>query len=582
MEEVDDEEFGIPPLFGDIEYEVGNLHDLDIDDDGKGIYQGKVYASKEDCQIGFAIYAIKNQFHFKQTRTKWNYFVLSCSDEKCDWRILATVMNGTGYYEIKKAQLQHTCSVDTRRQYMKKATSKVIASVFKAKYSEASAGPVPMDLQQLVLEDLRVSASYKKCWRARESAITDVGGSDEESYSNLAEYLHLLKLTNPGTITHIETEPDIEDERKERFLYMFLAFGASIQVFKHLRRVLVVDGTHLKGKYKGVLLTASGQDANFQVYPLAFAVVDSENDDAWTWFFTKLERIIADSNTLTILSYRHESIKVGVKKVFPQAHHGACIIHLCRNIQARFKNRGLTQLVKNAGYEFTSGKFKTLYNQINAINPLCIKYLHDVGMAHWTRLYFPGQRFNLMTSNIAETLNKALFKGRSSHIVEFLRFIRSMLTRWFNARRKKSQAHSGPVPPEVDKQISNNLTTSSGSKVGRVTSWSYEVVGKLGGSNFVDLEKKQCTCKRYDKLKIPCGHALVAANSINLSYKALVDDYFKPHSWVASYKGAVFPEANGKEEDIPEELPHRSMLPPYTRRPSGRPKGSKNTINRGI
>ena len=251
LEEVDDEEFGIPPLFGDIEYEVDNLHDLDIDDDGKGIYQGKVYASKEDCQIGFAIYAIKNQFHFKQTRTKWNYFVLSCSDEKCDWRILATVMNGTSYYEIKKAQLQHTCSVETRRQYMKKATSKVIASVFKAKYSEASAGPVPMDLQQLVLEDLRVSASYKKCLRARESALTDVGGSDEESYSNLAEYLHLLKLTNPGTITHIETEPDIEDERKERFLYMFLAFGASIQGFKHLRRVLVVDGTHLKGKYKG-------------------------------------------------------------------------------------------------------------------------------------------------------------------------------------------------------------------------------------------------------------------------------------------------------------------------------------------
>ncbi|CAD5324581.1 unnamed protein product [Arabidopsis thaliana] len=181
LEEVDDEEFDIPHLFEDIEYEVDNLPDLDIDDDGKGIYQGKVYASKEDCQIGLAIYAIKNQFHFKQTRTKWNYFVLSCSDEKCDWRILATLMNGTCYYEIKKAQLQHTCSVETRRQYVKKATSKVIASVFKAKYSEASAGPVPMDLQQLVLEDLRVSASYKKCWRTRESVLTDVGGSDEES-----------------------------------------------------------------------------------------------------------------------------------------------------------------------------------------------------------------------------------------------------------------------------------------------------------------------------------------------------------------------------------------------------------------
>ncbi|KAG7627219.1 Transposase MuDR plant [Arabidopsis thaliana x Arabidopsis arenosa] len=136
LEEIDDEESDIPPLFEDIEYEVENIPDLDIEDDGKGICKGKVYASKEDCQIGLAIYAIKNMYHFKQTRTKWNYFVLSCSDEKCDWRILATLMKGTGYYEIKKASLDHTCSLDTRGQFMQKATSKVIASVFKAKYSD--------------------------------------------------------------------------------------------------------------------------------------------------------------------------------------------------------------------------------------------------------------------------------------------------------------------------------------------------------------------------------------------------------------------------------------------------------------
>ncbi|CAE5960259.1 unnamed protein product [Arabidopsis arenosa] len=495
LEEVDDEEFDIPPLFEDIEYEVDNIPDLDIDDDGKGLYKGKVYASREDAQIGMAIYAIKNMFHFKQTRTKYNYFVLSCSDEKCDWRILSTVIRGTGYYEIKKLCLQHTCSVETRGQYMKKATSRVIASVYKAKFSDPTNGPVPMDLQQLILEDLRVDASYHKCWRVRETAMADMSGTDEDSYSSLAEYLHLLKVTNPGSITHIETED--EDEGKERFLYMFLAFGASIAGFKHLRKILVVDGTHLKGKYKGVLLTASGQDANFQVFPLAFAVVDSENDESWTWFFSKLERIIADSKSLTILSDRQSSINVGIKRIFPLANHGACIIHLCRNIQARYKNKGLTQLVKNAGYEFTTSKFKELYGQINALNQDCGHYLHLIGMAHWSRVYFQGQRYNLMTSNIAETLNKALGKGRSSHIVELIRFIRSMLTRWFNARRKKSAAHTGPVPPEVDKQITKLMLSSNASKVARINSWCFEIVGRLGGRHVVDLEKKQCTCKSF-------------------------------------------------------------------------------------
>lgn len=86
---------------------------------------------------------------------------------------------------------------------------------------------------------------------------------------------------------------------------IFLAFGASIQGFKRVRIILVLYGTHLSGKYKGVLLTTSGQDANFQVFPLAFGVVDSENDASWNWFFSKLGRIIAESPNLTIIIDRH-------------------------------------------------------------------------------------------------------------------------------------------------------------------------------------------------------------------------------------------------------------------------------------
>ncbi|CAN6928836.1 unnamed protein product, partial [Brassica oleracea] len=47
--------------------------------------------------------------------------------------------------------------------------------------------------------------------------------------------------------------------------------------------MLIVDGTHLGGKYKGVLLTTSGQDAKFQIFPLAYAIVDSEDEESWTW-----------------------------------------------------------------------------------------------------------------------------------------------------------------------------------------------------------------------------------------------------------------------------------------------------------
>ena len=69
------------------------------------------------------------------------------------------------------------------------------------------------------------------------------------------------------------------------FKFCFMAFGASIEGWKYCRPIISVDGTFLKCKFGGILLTASSQDGNNQIFPLAFAIVDSENDVSWTWLF---------------------------------------------------------------------------------------------------------------------------------------------------------------------------------------------------------------------------------------------------------------------------------------------------------
>lgn len=139
--------------------------------------------------------------------------------------------------------------------------------MYRSRYGEPNDCPKSAQLQQMVLEDLRVSASYMKCHRAKGKAIENTIGNAEYSYIQLASYFERLKATNPDTVTAIETE--LDDLDQTCFLYAFLSFGASIHGFRHVRPVLIVDGTHLSGKYKGVLLTASGQDANFQVYHLS-------------------------------------------------------------------------------------------------------------------------------------------------------------------------------------------------------------------------------------------------------------------------------------------------------------------------
>ena len=54
-----------------------------------------------------------------------------------------------------------------------------------------------------------------------------------------------------------------------------------------------VDACHLKGHYGGQLITAVATYLNDQLFSLAFAVVEAETKDLWTWFILKL---ISDVN----------------------------------------------------------------------------------------------------------------------------------------------------------------------------------------------------------------------------------------------------------------------------------------------
>ena len=82
-----------------------------------------------------------------------------------------------------------------------------------------------------------------------------------------------------------------------------------------MRKVIIIDGTHLRGRYEGCLIAASAQDANFQVFPIAFGIVNSENDDVCTWFMERLTDTISDDPDLVFVSDRHLSIYASIRKV---------------------------------------------------------------------------------------------------------------------------------------------------------------------------------------------------------------------------------------------------------------------------
>ncbi|KAL9840411.1 putative MULE transposase domain-containing protein [Arabidopsis thaliana] len=220
-----------------------------------------------------------------------------------------------------------------------------------------------------------------------------------------------------------------------------------------MRKVILVDGTAIKARFKGVLLAASMQDANLQVYPILFGIVDAENEPAWTWFFQQLSQILPDAEDLVLVTDRHRSIYAAVGQIYPKAFHGCCAVHLERNVKVRWARYGIPGLVRKAARAFNVGQFKAHYNEIRAQSGSCFQYLEAIPKEHWTQAYCPAKRYNIMSSNIAEALNAALAKILELPLVTMVDGIRGKLMRWFCLRRAKAATLKDPITPNANKML---------------------------------------------------------------------------------------------------------------------------------
>ena len=54
------------------------------------------------------------------------------------------------------------------------------------------------------------------------------------------------------------------------------------------RPFIGLDACHLKNKSGGQLIIAMYKDPNEEYFPLAYAVVEVETKDSWTWFINLL------------------------------------------------------------------------------------------------------------------------------------------------------------------------------------------------------------------------------------------------------------------------------------------------------
>ncbi|KAL4348850.1 hypothetical protein GQ457_17G019440 [Hibiscus cannabinus] len=124
-------------------------------------------------------------------------------------------------------------------------------------------------------------------------------------------------------------------------------FSAAVGENEEMDNESDIDGSdllHSASHFQGYLLAAVGIDTNDCIYPLAYAVVESENTSSWCWFLQILEEDLelTNSHHYTFMSDKQKGLMEGISELFPNAEHRTCVRHLYSNFKNRSRFQGKT------------------------------------------------------------------------------------------------------------------------------------------------------------------------------------------------------------------------------------------------
>ncbi|KAG8388268.1 hypothetical protein BUALT_Bualt02G0108000 [Buddleja alternifolia] len=219
-----------------------------------------------------------------------------CKGTKCPWVALASKMKNSTTFQIRTLNVKHKCGRTLSKN--KFVTSKLLSQKYKNVWRLNNGWRVG-DFQEKVHNDL----NYQ--------------------YARLWDYTEELKRSNPNSTVVLKIDVDAKTG-EEKFMRLYICFDACKRGFMEAcRPVTGVDGCHLKGTHKGVILTAVGLDPNNCIFPICFCVVEGEHKKSWEWFLELLVQDVGiiDQQKWTFISDRQKGLMPALYELLPDIEH---------------------------------------------------------------------------------------------------------------------------------------------------------------------------------------------------------------------------------------------------------------------
>ncbi|KAL0296321.1 UNVERIFIED_CONTAM: hypothetical protein Sradi_6684200 [Sesamum radiatum] len=471
------------------------------------VFKSKAHlkASVQDFSVRFA----RREFQVVKSKPKlWKVVCKYDEATGCNWMLRAGFKAKMELFKITKYVGPHTCLMNKISIDHRNLGKTMIATHLLGMVRQYPAYDIKY-VQQNVKDIFGFDISYHKAWHALKATREEVYGTWESSVRKLPKYMAALQKWNPGTVVewlHLDTDRP----RRKMLNYVFWAFRPCIEGFRYCRNLISIDGTHLYTKYKHKLLIAVTLDANQQVLPLAFALVDEESLESWRWFMDMLAKhlMLGDDDRICLISDRHSGIISAINFIpafqFPRGVHRFCLRHICSNFNKKFNNIQLKDLCWRAGAEQNVRKFDRILEEIRGLNEEAFNWLQRIDKAH-------GHYLMMVIGEQGEAVH---------HIVQKF---------------------------DYNQQSASVLTIG--------------LTGQSSRTYVVKLKHYQCSCGKWGNHGIPCSYAIQTCRHFGVNASNFVPPYYSIQTYKKTYEGRFEPVWGGECWDpVNFELVHNPTL----------------------
>ncbi|KAL0214727.1 hypothetical protein P9112_006911 [Eukaryota sp. TZLM1-RC] len=455
-----------------------------------------------------------------------------CRSKDCTFRCYATrkkdCPDETPY--VVKILIQHTCDPLALGTKAPRPTTSFLASHPRVK-DRIKAKPflTASELKPLLDEIADMKLAERVAAKVRAKAREIVFGTHKTNYARLYSLILRIQQCNPGSHCVLEKEAD------NTFKRLFIAFGGSLHGSQFFRPLIQIDGTHLKTKHKNVMLCATMIDAQGQLFPIAISIVSGENYDNWRWFLCELKNCLkTEVTTISDIIYLTE------RKDLLNLY---CVRHLAKNIGVKS-----TSVLWQAARAETEIELKQYLEILREQSIKAYEKVTKAGISNWATVGFEGLRYGHFMSNLIESLNAWLLVARGLPVIAMIQTIMDNLNRCVWHKLKDEVVEGRKLKTRTIRRDDNIFVQ----------------VEEAQKKYTVNIKERLCTCEKWQRLGIPCRHAVAALEKLKHPVLNGVDSHYLTENYLRTYENFI-----GAVEI--QDLDEVDMLPPTYKKARGRP-----------